>query len=228
MKEQIKKIPILGKIAVSIWKYLNRKKRRERNKKEEKEFSTLLLKANPIRLVIGASNTFQKGWVPSNIEYLNILNLGDWERYFNKESIHCMLAEHVWEHLTLEEGNTAAKNCYKYLMNGSYIRIAVPDGFHPDKEYIEEQKVGGRYKAGGRYSEIDAHKVLYNYKTLSSVFQKAGFQIKLLEYFDENQEFHSNEWLVEDGLINRSLRFDRRNLHAKPIYTSVIIDAIKE
>ena len=218
MKEQIKKIPILGKIATLIWKYL-KKKRRE---KEEGNFSALLLKANPIRLVIGSSNVYQKGWVPSNIEYLNILNLDRWRLYFKKESVYCMLAEHVWEHLTLEDGELAAKNCYEYLTKGGYIRIAVPDGFHPDKEYIEEQKVGGRY------SGIDGHKVLYNYKTLSSVFQKAGFQIKLLEYFDENQEFHSNEWLVEDGLINRSLRFDSRNIQEQPIYTSIIIDAIKK
>ena len=95
------------------------------------------------------------------------------------------------------------------------------DGFHPDKEYMEEQKVGGRY--GG----IDGYKVLYNFKTLSLVFQNAGLQIKLLEYFDENQKFHSNEWLIEDGLMNRSLRFDKRNRNGKPIYTSIIMDAIK-
>jgi predicted SAM-dependent methyltransferase len=93
----------------------------KKKRKRKKEFSTLLLKANPIRLVIGPSNVFQKGWVESNIEYLNILNLSNWVRYFKEESVTYMLAEHVWENLTLA------------------------DAFYPDKEYIKGQKVEGRY-----------------------------------------------------------------------------------
>lgn len=38
-----------------------------------------------------------------------------------------MLAEHVWEHMTKEEGIMAAKHCYEFLQDGGYIRVAVPD-----------------------------------------------------------------------------------------------------
>lgn len=40
---------------------------------------------------------------------------------------HNKLAEHVWEHMTYEEGCQAAKNCYDYLADGGYLRVAVPD-----------------------------------------------------------------------------------------------------
>lgn len=37
------------------------------------------------------------------------------------------LAEHVWEHLTLENAHRAARNCYRYLHPGGRLRLAVPD-----------------------------------------------------------------------------------------------------
>ena len=55
--------------------------------------------------------------------------------YFNEGSIDAILAEHVWEHLAEEEGLAAAKCCYRYLRPGGYLRVAVPDGFHPDANF---------------------------------------------------------------------------------------------
>jgi predicted SAM-dependent methyltransferase len=48
-----------------------------------------------------------------------------------------MLAEHVWEHLTEEEGLAAARACFKYLSPGGFLRVVVPDGLHPDPAYVE-------------------------------------------------------------------------------------------
>jgi predicted SAM-dependent methyltransferase len=62
---------------------------------------------------------------------------------FTHNSITAILAEHVWEHLTFEEGVQAAKNCYKYLKPGGYVRCAVPDGYFPDEEYQNIVKIGG-------------------------------------------------------------------------------------
>jgi len=36
-------------------------------------------------------------------------------------------AEHVFEHLTLEEAVLAAYNCFHYLQPGGLLRIAIPD-----------------------------------------------------------------------------------------------------
>jgi hypothetical protein len=46
-----------------------------------------MARSTPLRIVIGASGVFQKGWIPTDIEQLNILRLEDWRRYFQPDSI---------------------------------------------------------------------------------------------------------------------------------------------
>jgi predicted SAM-dependent methyltransferase len=176
----------------------------------------------PLKIVIGAGGIYNPGWLATDIEHLNILVQEDWNKYFKANSIDAILAEHVWEHLTLDEAYLAAKNCYYYLKSSGYIRVAVPDGLHVSLKYINSVKPGG----SGLGS--DDHKVLYNYKTLSNVFKSAGFSVKLLEYFDEQGIFHQTEWNPENGLIQRSSKYDERNKEGQLNYTSIIIDATKE
>lgn len=121
------------------------------------------------RIIIGAGGKTFEGWIPTQIYTLNILKQDSWDRYFQKDSIDAMLAEHVWEHLSIEEGVEAARNCHTYLKPGGYLRVAVPDGLHPDPNYIEYVKPDGT----GIGSED--HKVLYVYETFKEVFESAGF-----------------------------------------------------
>ncbi len=107
------------------------------------------------------------------------------------------------------------------MRSGCRLRIAVPDGFHPDLNYIEYVKPGGTGFGS------DDHKVLYNYESLTNILEKAGFQIKLLEYWDEKGEFHFQDWLSADGYVERSRLYDPRNQDGTLSYTSLIIDAIK-
>ena len=175
----------------------------------------------PLKVVIGASGIVQKGWLRTEVEFLNMLNLSDWQRFFKPNSIAVIIAEHVWEHLTISDGELAIQNCFEYLKPGGYLRIAVPDGFHVSKQYVEMVRPGG-HGAGA-----DDHKVLYNYQTLTQSLENAGFKTTLLEYFDEDGKFHFVEWSVEDGLIRRSKRFDQRNADRSLTYTSIIVDAFK-
>lgn len=41
--------------------------------------------------------------------------------------VDAFLAEHVWEHLSLEDAHRAARNCHDYLHPGGRLRLAVPD-----------------------------------------------------------------------------------------------------
>ena len=67
----------------------------------------------PCRIVVGANGIFDRGWIPTDVEYLNLLRQEHWERYFVEGSIDSILAEHVWEHLTEAEGlDVAARNAY--------------------------------------------------------------------------------------------------------------------
>jgi predicted SAM-dependent methyltransferase len=179
-------------------------------------------RATPLRLVIGASGIYDDGWVPSDIGYLDLLNAKHWETFFNVASIDAMLAEHVWEHLTPEEGLVAAKCCYKYLKPGGYLRVAVPDGYHPDPAYI------AYVRPGGSGPGADDHKILYNYVTFAELFEQAGFCVTPLEYFDVQGVFRRKEWREEDGRIIRSSRFDTRNREGGLNYTSIILDARKD
>jgi len=173
------------------------------------------------KIIVGAGGVCQYGWVPTDIEYMNILKKKDWEKYFYEHSIDAILAEHVWEHLTKEEAMIAAKHCYRYLKKGGYLRVAVPDGFNLNKEYLDWVKPGG---IGDGAKD---HKVLYNYKTFKEIFESEGFKVELLEYYDENGEFHYKEWPPDEGLIRRSKRYDKRNKGGELKYTSLILDALK-
>ena len=178
-------------------------------------------RTKPVNMVVGSMFSLYKGWIHSDIETLNLLKKSDWEKYFEENSIDKILAEHVWEHLTEEEGKLAFQHCYTYLKPGGFLRVAVPDGYNPSEEYINY------VKPGGTGNGADDHKILYNYKLMSGFLHEIGFTVKLLEYFDENGQFHKTPWKPEDGMIRRSADHDSRNRDGKLGYTSLIIDAYK-
>ena len=189
--------------------------------RDARRLRAVVRRASPLRIVLGASGIYDAGWIATEIGVLDILNERHWTRLFAKNSIDAILAEHVWEHLTLEQGLRAARNCRRFLKPGGYLRVAVPDGRHPDPEYIEWVRVGGS-GAGA-----DDHKVLYNGETFRGLFESAGMEVELLEYFDKDSVFHSVDWEPTAGKIYRSRRFDERNHNGQLKYTSVILDARK-
>jgi predicted SAM-dependent methyltransferase len=178
-------------------------------------------RSKPCRLILGAGYSPVPGWIATDIEWLNLLREEDWSRYFAPNSVTAMLAEHVWEHLTPEEGARAAGLCLRYLVPGGYLRIAVPDGLHPDPKYIEY------VRPGGTGAGADDHKILYDYRTMTQMLVGAGFEVDLLEYFDEEHQFHAVDWDPATGMIHRSKRFDERNRGGALAYTSLIVDARK-
>jgi len=161
-------------------------------------------------------------WFPTDIRVLDITKSSDWDRFLLYSlRLDNIMAEHVWEHLTDRHTELANQNCFKYLKSNGTLRLAVPDGYHPDPAYIAYVKPGG-HGAGA-----DDHKVLYNYKLMTERLEKAGFKVKLLEYWDEHGQFHFNAWDDEAGRITRSKRYDDRNKDGQLRYTSLIVDAVK-
>ena len=128
MKQLIKKVPMLNRLARKGYSFYISTKGQYKLKRAATK--------SPLKIVVGASGVFEKGWIPTDIQYLNFLDSKHWKRYFNDNSIDAILSEHVWEHLTADEGLIAAQHCFQYLKPRGYIRVAVPDGFHPDPEYI--------------------------------------------------------------------------------------------
>jgi predicted SAM-dependent methyltransferase len=178
-----------------------------------------------IRIVIGANHYHNNpGWIHTQKEELNLLDRNYWIQQYTPNSISAILAEHVWEHLTYSEGVLAAKVCFEFLKPQGYIRCAVPDGFFPNKDYQKVIQIGG---PGPKNHPAFTHQIVHNYKTLTEMFQEAGFQITLLEYCDENGEFHFIPWNARDGFIYRSFRYDHRNKNGELHFASLILDAFK-
>ena len=117
-----------------------------------------------MRVIIGAGKTKQDGWISTQESELNLLKRADFENMFSAERPRAFLAEHVWEHMTLEEGQRAAQNCYDYLADGGYLRVAVPDKNFRNEWYQNMVKVGGN---GDPSHPAFTHKIVYDYRTLT-------------------------------------------------------------
>ena len=178
-----------------------------------------------LKIVIG-SGEFNNNptWLQTQETELNLLKKDDWEDKFSSNSLEAILAEHVWEHLTYEEGVKSARICFEFLKPGGYVRCAVPDGFFPDEDYQTVIQVGG---PGPEDHPAASHKIVHNYKTLTSMFEEVGFNVSLLEYCDETGKFYYNDWDENQGFIYRSKRFDQRNKNGELGFVSLIVDAVK-
>lgn len=177
-----------------------------------------LIASREINLVIGAGPTKYIGWFSTDIVTLDVTKESEFNKYFSTKKISKVLAEHVLEHLNEIELRLMANNLYKYSTAKVNIRIAVPDGYHADSEYIEMVKPGG--KGEGAFD----HKNLFTVDTLSKIFVEAGFIAYPVEYWDENRKFHQGYINDENGYIIRSFINDKRNSDGQPNYTSLIVD----
>jgi predicted SAM-dependent methyltransferase len=175
----------------------------------------------PVRLVVGAGRTDYEGWISTNIDSLNLLDRGDWASLVGEVRLDRVLAEHVWEHLSPSDGITALRNVADHLKPGGRVRIAVPDGRHPDDDYL------AHVKPGGIGPGADDHKILYTVEILEAAMREAGLVPERLEHWDAAGEFHAKDWDPVDGKVVRSLRYDSRNAEGVLKYTSLIIDGVK-
>ena len=101
--------------------------------------------------------------------------------------------------------NFTLRKSYEYLQVGGYLRLAVPDGLHPNPAYLNW------VRPQGVEPDAEDHKLIYDYRSLGKLLRTSGFRVQILEYFDELGRFHYQEWNPEQGLIQISQRFDPRN-----------------
>ncbi|MGE1038292.1 class I SAM-dependent methyltransferase, partial [Bacillus cereus] len=104
----------------------------------------MAIKQDEIKVVVGAGAfNNNPGWIQTQEDELNLLDKATWEERFEYNSISAILAEHVWEHLTFEEGVRAARICYEFLKPTGHIRCGVPDAFFRDEVYQNIVQIGG-------------------------------------------------------------------------------------
>lgn len=179
----------------------------------------------PTKIIVGARGTQQRGWTTLEKSQLDITRREDWQRLFAPGSLDAVLAEHVLEHLTPEQILQTLENAFIYLKPNGYFRIAVPDGFNPDKIYLENVRPGNVWNG-------DDHKVLLTIENLTPLLLCAGFIVNPLEFYDRNGRFYKQPFSHNDGLIYRCFNGTWSKLTAWFIgcknYTSLIVDAIKQ
>jgi len=177
-----------------------------------------------LKVIVGAGRTSQPGWHSLEESELDIRRAVDWLKHFQPASLDVILAEHVLEHLELREAALAVRNCYAMLRPGGRLRIAVPDGLHPDPRYIDWVMPGGIWNP-------DDHKALYDYRSLSALLNGAGFMVHLLEWYDEGGSFRRDQWGADGGDVWRCRDSLYSRLLLSPIvgaaYTSLIVDGVK-
>ncbi len=101
--------------------------------------------------------------------------------------------------------------------------MAVPDRHFPDQEYQRTVQIGGPGPKGHPAAD---QKIVYGYKELTEVFEEAGFEVRLLEYHDEEGRFHLNDWNPNEAPTYRSSKLDHRNRDGVIRFASLIIDAV--
>ncbi|WP_161883777.1 class I SAM-dependent methyltransferase [Deinococcus alpinitundrae] len=181
------------------------------------------------RIILGAGEQTWDGWRATQREQLDLTDRASFARFFGTELADAFLCEHVWEHLSLPQGQAAARLCWRYLQPGGVLRVAVPDAHFPDPEYQRTVQVGGPGPAGHPAAD---HQIVYDARTFAEVFTQAGFEVVLLEYHDPSGRFHAQPWSPEAGPVYRSARLDHRNAEYRagrgPLgFASIILDARK-
>lgn len=183
-----------------------------------RQIRLLVISNVPIKLVIGAGGTRLSGWVNTDLPVFDALCSIHWRFVFSNFRIDRILAEHVVEHWTETQFRTFLNITRQFLSEGAFIRLAVPDGFHPDPGYIEG------VRPNGIWAGADDHKMLYDYVFVTKLLSEEKYGCRLLEYFDESGQFHCTQWDVLDGFIERSAFHDPRNGVQQHKYTSLIFD----
>ena len=186
----------------------------------------LFFSEDTVNIIVGAALTNQKGWFSTNEEWLDISKAEHWNRLFNsKKRVKRVLAEHVFEHLTIDEMRNTLRLIFVNMVSGGSLRIAVPDGNNPNSEYRKHCGING---IGADASD---HKQFLTYELLSKEVERTGFHHNLIEGYLENKELVLKKFNNNLGRVIRS----RSNKNIRPkdgwdfpdANSSLIVDCIK-
>ncbi len=206
-------VKLLARKIIKFFKYRYRRLR----------IASAVRSGRNLKIIVGAAETYRPGWYSTNEQWLDIREPIDWKRVFQgKRIVTHVVAEHVFGHLTRQESLVALGQIAAHLVDGGRIRIASPDGYHPDEDYQRHVDIGG---IGADASD---HKQFLNVDSLSNMLSASGFRPFHIEGYDANGNLIENSWSPDDGFVRRSRanRFD--NIWGfTDAGTSLIVDGIK-
>lgn len=141
-------------------------------------------KRDPIKIIVGASGTRSRGWIATDKFFFDITNWASVQSFLRGKQIDALFAEHVIEHLEVEEFANFLRIFAQVMHPNGIIRIAVPDELHPSSWYREQMGISGLEPGA------DDHRAFWNYQSMTAITNSLGFKCQLLEYFDEEGFFH--------------------------------------
>lgn len=177
--------------------------------------------ADSPRVVVGSGGLELPGWACTDRRQLDVTRPEHFARLWMPASRTHFFAEHVWEHLDPGAAAAGARNCRDFLRPGGRLRLAVPDGLHPDPAYRKWVDVGGV----GPGSED--HRILHDVGSLTTLLEDAGFRVVPLEWWDGAGRFHRRAWDDDDGPVRRCPAKDAWRRPGIRAYTSLIVDAFR-
>jgi predicted SAM-dependent methyltransferase len=186
-----------------------------------------------MKIIVGAGSVRRAGWLSLQQSDLDITDARAWSRLFGPNSLDAILTEHTLEHLTEREARAAVENFYAFLKVGGYVRCAVPDGLHTNARYLNwvaPDSPGERWLNQFRAPGERPHVTLWNYRSLSMLFNGAGFRVQLQQWFDERGTLNVRPLNLDEGYIRRrfgAFYSDMLSLLSNSRYVSLIIDAVK-
>lgn len=178
----------------------------------------------PIKIILGAGYHSQTSgeWVNTDLPQFDVTNESHWKYLFENIKIDNLFAEHVFEHLTLQQNKIAINLIYQYLKPGGVFRFVVPDGYNPDKNYIDYVKPNGTGPG------CNDHKLLWNIDLMLETFSNSGFMVISKENYSKEGILFSSELNKANGEVIRTVTNpDRQNWELKN-YSSLIIDFVKK
>ena len=187
----------------------------------------LLLFSDNVNLILGAALTSQKNWISTNEEWLDISKEKDWYRLFKyRRKVKKAVAEHVFEHLTKDEMRNALRLINLHLVKNGTLRIAIPDGNHPDPLYRKHTGING---IGADASD---HKQFITFEFLEEELKKTGFKCKLIQGYTKDGNLINNDLSITNGYIMRSRnkfpqKTNKLGWEFPDSNTSLIVDAYK-
>lgn len=190
------------------------------NPVRKKVLARKILRANCVRINVGAGGTCYPDWISIEKDLLDITKKSDFLYYFTQKKISKILAEHVIEHVHQQQFFDFLCSVRDYLEPMASIRIAVPDAYHPSG-YVRELT-----KPGGLEPGADDHKVFYSIDLMKEIASKTNYRLVPIEFFDDKGLFHSNIQGWDNGYISRSSmeykgRFTESPEEYKRMYDSV-------
>jgi predicted SAM-dependent methyltransferase len=158
-----------------------------------------LARQGRLRLHLGSSANRLPGWV--NVDLLRPGRRLDlyWDLRrglpFPSGSVDAIFAEHLFEHLTYDQGTVLMRECARVLRPGGVLRIGVPDLDRYVASYLGHDDLIDRVRPGrptraialGEPFFLHGHKCMYDFETLERASLDSGFSAVEKSVFGEGR-----------------------------------------